>query len=65
MRLTGKLKEKVEKAKTREEAKRVIRETIEEAGIILDDDELNQISGGGSIAYAHQPVHADPSNQSY
>ena len=42
MQLTGELKEKVEKAETKEEAKK----TIEEAGMILDDAELDQVSGG-------------------
>lgn len=42
MKLTGELKEKVEKAETKEEAKK----TIEEAGMILDDAELDQVSGG-------------------
>ena len=42
MELTGKLKELVDKAETREEAKKV----IEEAGISLTDEELYQVSGG-------------------
>ena len=45
MKLTGELKEKVEKvekAETKEEAKK----TIEEAGMILDDAELDQVAGG-------------------
>ena len=47
MKLTGELKEKVEKvekAETKEEAKK----TIKEAGMILDDAELDQVSGGAS-----------------
>ena len=44
MKLTGELKEKVEKAESKEEAKK----TIEEAGITLDDAELYQVAGGGS-----------------
>ena len=43
MQLTGELKEKVEKTETKEEAKK----TIEEAGMILDDAELDQVAGGG------------------
>ena len=43
MQLTGELKEKVEKAETKEEAKK----TIEDAGMILDDTELDQVAGGG------------------
>ena len=42
MRLIGKLKEEVEKAETKEE-KKVL---IEEAGMELDDEELEQVSGG-------------------
>ena len=42
MELTGKLKEQVEKTETKEEANK----TIEEAGMILDDAELDQVSGG-------------------
>ena len=42
MKLTGELKEKVEKAESKEEAKK----TIEEAGVILDDQELDQVTGG-------------------
>ena len=44
MKLTGELKEKVEKAENKEEAK----QTIEEAGMILDDSELDQVAGGAS-----------------
>ena len=42
MELTKALKEKVEKAQTREEAKKL----IEEAGLILNDAELDQVAGG-------------------
>ena len=42
MRLIGKLKEEVEKAETKEE-KKVL---IEEAGMELDDEELEQVAGG-------------------
>ena len=44
MKLTGELKDKVEKTETKEEAKK----TIEDAGMILDDAELDQVAGGGS-----------------
>ena len=43
MQLTGELKEKVEKTETKEEAKK----TIEDAGVVLDDAELDQVAGGG------------------
>ena len=42
MKLIGDLKEKVENAKTKEEA----RDTIKEAGMLLDDEELETVSGG-------------------
>jgi hypothetical protein len=45
MRLIGKLKEEVEKAETKEE-KKVL---IEEAGMELDDEELEQIAGGVEV----------------
>ena len=45
MKLTGDLKKKVEKAETREAA----RETIEKAGMLLDDEELDQVAGGTPI----------------
>ena len=41
-KLTEELKEKVEKTETKEEAKK----TIEEAGMILDDAELDQVAEG-------------------
>ena len=42
MKLIGELKEKVEKTETREEAKKV----IEEAGMELTDEEMDQVAGG-------------------
>lgn len=42
MKLTGELKKKVEKAETREEA----RETIKKAGMLLSDEEMDQVGGG-------------------
>ncbi len=45
MELTGKLKDIVEKAESREEALKAIKD----AGIILDDKELDVVSGGMSI----------------
>ena len=42
MELTKELKEKVAKAKTKEEAKQILKE----AGMILDDAELDQAAGG-------------------
>ena len=46
MKLTGKLKEKVEKAETKERAK----ELIANAGMELTDDEMDQVSGGGGTS---------------
>ena len=43
MKLVGELKESVSKAKDREEAK----EIIEEAGMKLTEEELDQVAGGG------------------
>ena len=42
MELSKELKEKVEQAKSAEEAKKI----LEEAGMILDDAELDQVAGG-------------------
>ena len=42
MELTKELKEKIENAQTKEEAKKI----IEEAGITLSDEELDQVAGG-------------------
>ena len=50
MKLTNELKGKLENAKSKEEAKKIIDETkkdVEEAGIILDDADLDQVAGGG------------------
>ena len=46
MKLIGDLKKKVEKTSTKEEA----REAIANAGMLLDDDELEQVSGGKTTA---------------
>ena len=42
MELSKELKEKIEKAETKEEAKKI----LEEAGVVLDDAELDQVAGG-------------------
>ena len=54
MKLIGDLKKEVTKAQTREEAKEIIRNTIEEAGMVLDDEELDKASGGGEFT-AYNP----------
>ena len=45
MKLVGELKDKVEKAETKGEAK----EIIKDAGMELTDEELDQVAGGGYI----------------
>ena len=50
MKLTGELKEKVEQAE-KAESKEEVKQTVKEAGMILSDDELDQVSGGGGIGW--------------
>ncbi len=45
MKLVGDLKDKVEKAENQEEAKKI----IEEAGMELTDEEMDQVAGGTHI----------------
>ena len=45
MKLIGKLKEKVDKAETREAKKKI----IEEAGVALTDEELDKVAGGNGV----------------
>ena len=52
MKLTGELKEKLEKTESTEEAKK----TIEEAGMILDDAELDEVAGGTLWRGGHSPM---------
>lgn len=47
MELVGKLKEQVEKTESKDEAKKV----IEEAGMLLTDEELDNVAGGNYIDY--------------
>ena len=60
MKLVGELKEKVEKATTKEEAK----EVIEEAGMELTDEELDTVAGGGlfSSLFVDWPVDFSDAN---
>ena len=46
MKLVGELKDKVEKAETKGEAK----EIIKDAGMELTDEELDQVAGGGYMS---------------
>ncbi|MBQ6442625.1 MAG: hypothetical protein IJJ13_08570 [Lachnospiraceae bacterium] len=48
MKLTGKLKEKDEKAENKEQEKE--KELISKAGMILSDDDLDQVAGGVNSA---------------
>ena len=54
MKLTGDHKKEVKNAQTNEEPKEITRDTIEEAGIALDDEELDKASGGGGF-YWYSP----------
>ena len=53
MKLTDELKEKVEKAETKEEAKKIIKEAGEEAGMSLSDEELDQVAGGHLLGHIY------------
>ena len=46
MIIKNEFKKKVEKNETKETAKKVIKETTENADMILSDDELDHASGG-------------------
>ena len=46
MELIGKLKEDVEKAENKEEAKKMVKEAGVEAGMELSEEELDQVAGG-------------------
>ena len=55
MKLTNELKKKIENASSAEEVKNIlnnIKSEAEEAGIILDDEDLDKIAGG---AQGHSP----------
>ena len=49
MKLTEELKNKVEQAENKEEAKAIIKDACIEAGIEITDDEVEQIAGGYPI----------------
>ncbi|MBQ6320081.1 MAG: hypothetical protein IJI23_09910 [Lachnospiraceae bacterium] len=55
MELTDKIKEKIDNAKSEEEVKTILENVkggVEDAGVILDDAELDQVAGG---LYNHLP----------
>ena len=52
MKLTEKLKNKIDGAKSEQEMKTILAETkqnVEDAGVILDDAELDQVAGGAGF----------------
>ena len=52
MKLTDELQNKLGNAKSEDEVKKILGETkqnVEEAGVILDDAELDQVAGGNYI----------------
>ncbi len=51
MEIIGKLKENVEKAETKEEAKEIIRNACEEAGMELSEEELDKAAGGVRVIW--------------
>ena len=51
MELSKELKEKVEKAENKEEAKKILKE----AGLTLDDDEVDQVAGGAGWPWYFYP----------
>ena len=60
MKLTEDLKNKIDGAKSEEEVKSILAETkqnVEDAGVILDDAELDQVSGGAGFYPDEEVVH--------
>ena len=59
MKLSDDLKKKLEAAQSKEEAEAIIaeaRKAAEDAGIILDDAELDQVAGGARLSFAPSAV---------
>ncbi len=53
MKLTDQIKEKIDNAKSEEEVKTIfenVKEGAEDAGLILDDEDLDRASGGWANA---------------
>lgn len=61
MKLTGKLKTQVGNAPTKEEK----REAIKQAGMLLSDDELDQVAGGGYYGIVCHCVIPIPDDNGY
>lgn len=53
MKLVGELKNKVERTENLEDAKKI----IEEAGMQLSDEEMDQVAGGGRSRYGGETHH--------
>ena len=54
MKLTKKIKEKIDNAKSEEEVKTIlenVRVEAEDAGLILDEEELDKAAGGETIGF--------------
>lgn len=52
MKLTDQIKEKIDNAKSEEEVKTIlenVKEGAEDAGLILDDEDLDKASGGRPV----------------
>ena len=57
MKLTDELKKKIDNAKSEEEVKSILEEFkggVEEAGLILNDEELDSVAGGGGLSKSYQ-----------
>ncbi len=58
MKFTDDLKGKLQEAKSEEETQKIIEETkkgVEEAGVVLDDSELDEAAGGLSFWRVRDP----------
>ena len=61
MKLTDELQNKLGNEKSEDEVKKILGETkqnVEEAGVVLDDAEIDQVAGGRPLAgYQTEPRH--------
>ncbi len=54
MKLTDKIKEEIKNAKSEEEVKTILENVkggVEDAGVILDDADLDRVAGGYSVKF--------------